>query len=271
MTKAIPVFFIPFSSYYSLDSAWQCFFLSEPMEQYFLLSNAILFIATLAVGLLTLVKKWDDEPLHLFVSFGAGIFLGVVFLHFIPDALTSGGSSPVAVMLLLGYLLIFFVEKFLLTRGDGSVVHGHKAVAMTVLLGLTVHSLIEGVGLAMLNASGEFTGVLFFSVLSHNIPAAISLASLFLLARLDKKTVVTWLLVFSISTPGAAILSHYIFSGHNQEYVAYLSALTAGSLLYVATGELLPEVFHTSGKKWFKLGLLILGIAVIILLENFHF
>jgi zinc transporter ZupT len=125
-------------------------------------------------------------------------------------------------------------------------------------------------GLAMLNAGGDFSAVLFFSILSHNIPAAISLASLFLLARLDKKSVVTWLLVFSISTPGAAIISHFIFSAENNEYVAYLSALTAGSLLYVATGELLPEVFHTSGKKWFKLGLLILGIAVIILLEIFH-
>ena len=78
------------------------------------------------------------------------------------------------------------------------------------------------------------------------------------------------LLIFSISTPGAAVLSHFIFTTQNQTYVAYLNALTAGSLLYVATGELLPEVFHTSGKKWFKLGLLILGIVVIILLEIFH-
>ncbi len=240
------------------------------MDQYFLLYNAILFIATFAVGLLTLIKKWEDEPLHLFVSFGAGIFLGVVFLHFIPDALAGGAPPPVAGMLILGFLLIFFVEKFLLTRGDGSIVHGHKAVALTVLLGLTVHSLIEGMGLAMLNAAGEFSAVLFFSILSHNIPAAISLASLFLLARLDKRGVILLLLLFSISTPGAAILTYFIFSAGNQEYVDYLSALTAGSLLYVATGELLPEVFHTSGKKWFKLGLLILGIAVIFLLEIYY-
>ncbi len=240
------------------------------MDLQFLLYNAILFIATLAVGLLTLANRWDDEPLHLFVSFGAGIFLGVVFLHFIPDSLADGASPMVAVMLLLGFLLIFFVEKFLLTRGDGSVVQEHKAVAMTVLLGLTVHSLIEGMGLAMLNAGGEFSAVLFFSILSHNIPAAISLASLFLLARLDKKSLVIWLVVFSISTPGAALLSYFIFNAGNSEYVTYLSALTAGSLLYVATGELLPEVFHTSGKKWFKLGLLLMGIASIILLEFFY-
>ncbi len=226
-----------------------------------------MFLATFAVGLLTLVKKWADEPLHLFVSFGAGIFLGVVFLHFIPDSLADDAPPSVPVMLLAGYLLIFFVERFLLTRGDGGVVHEHKAVAITVLLGLTVHSLIEGLGLAMINAGGEFSGVLFYSILSHNLPAAISLVSLFLLARLGIRTVIVLLLVFSISTPGAAIFSHFIFTSQNQTYVAYLSALTAGSLLYVATGELLPEVFHTGANKWPKLALLILGIVVTVLIE----
>jgi len=237
------------------------------MDQAFLIYNTILFIATFAVGLLTLVKKWEDEPLHLFVSFGAGIFLGVVFLHFIPDSLADDAPPSVPVMLLVGFLLIIFVERFFLTRGDGGVVHEHKAVAITVLLGLTVHSLIEGMGLAMINATGDYSGVLFYSILSHNIPAAISLVSLFLLARLGKRSVILLLLVFSFSTPGAALLSHFIFNAQNQTFVSYLNALTAGTLLYVATGELLPEVFHTSAKKWPKLGLLILGIAVTILIE----
>jgi len=237
------------------------------MEPSFFTYNFILFIATFAVGLLTLVKKWEDEPLHLFVSFGAGIFLGVVFLHFVPESLAASAAPSVAAMLLLGFLLIFFVERFLLTRGDGGEVHEHKAVAITALLGLTVHSLIEGLGLAMIGTGERFSGVLYYSILSHNLPAAISLVSLFLLARLGKKSVILVLLIFSISTPGAAVLSHFIFTSQNQTFVAHLNALTAGSLLYVATGELLPEVFHTSAKKWLKLCLLILGIAVILFIE----
>lgn len=219
---------------------------------------------------MTLVKKWDDEPLHLFVSYGAGIFLGVVFLHFIPDSLSDVESSSVPAMLLVGFLLIFFVEKFFLTRGDGGVVHEHKAIAITVLLGLTIHSLIEGMGLALLNLNQEFGAVLFYSILAHNVPAAISLVSLFLLARVSLKTVVGSLLVFSIGTPGAAILSSFLFTSGNQLFVQHLSALTAGSLLYVATGELLPEVFHTRANKWFKFSLLILGIATIVLLNIYY-
>jgi len=238
------------------------------MDQSFLFYNGILFAATFMVGLLTLIKRWEDEPLHLFVSFGAGIFLGVVFLHFMPDSLSGDSTPTVAAMLLLGFLLIFFLEKFLLTRGDGGVIHGHKAVALTVLLGLTVHSLIEGMGLALINYQGEFNGPLFFSILSHNIPAAISLASLFLLARMKLNTVIALLFVFSVSTPGSAVLSHYIFAAQDQNYVAYLSALTAGSLLYVATGELLPEVFHTRSKKWLKLFLLMAGIGITFFFEN---
>jgi zinc transporter 9 len=235
--------------------------------QQFLIYNSVLFIATLAVGLLTLVKKWDDEPLHLFVSFGAGIFLGVVFLHFIPDSLSGNSLESVPAMLLAGFLLIFFVEKFFLTRGDGSVIHAHKAVAMTVLLGLTVHSVIEGMGLAMLNVQNDFGPILFYSILAHNVPAAISLVSLFLLARVQLSKLVLFLLLFSISTPGAAVISSYLFTFQNSLFVVHLSALTAGSLLYVATGELLPEVFHTSANRWLKFSLLISGIAIILIIK----
>ena len=240
------------------------------MANSFLIYCFILFITTLGIGLLTLVKKWEDEPLHLFVSFGAGIFLGVVFLQIVPAALIDDAPPLVPALLLAGFLTIFFLERFLLTHGDGGVVHEHKAVAITVLLGLTVHSLIEGLGLAALNSNQQFGPALFFSILAHNIPAAISLVSLFLLARFSKKLVVLLLFVFSFSTPGAAVISLPLFSHAHGTYTANLSALTAGSLLYVATGELLPEVFHTSTRKWLKLALLITGIAVILFIELFY-
>jgi zinc transporter ZupT len=35
-----------------------------------------------------------------------------------------------------------------------------------------------------------------------------------------------------------------------------------GTFLYVATGDLLPEVFHTRKNRWQNLGLLITGILL---------
>ena len=75
------------------------------------------------------------------------------------------------------------------------------------------------------------------------------------------------LLLFSFITPAAALISFPFFSAPEYASVQYLSALTAGSLLYVATGELLPEVFHTKARRWGKLGLMLLGMALIVVIE----
>ena len=237
------------------------------MDSTFLLYCTVIFAATFGVGMLTLIRKWEDEPLHLFVSFGAGIFMGVVFFHMLPEAFNSQEAGAVPVMLLAGFLLVFFVERFLITTGDGGVVHEHKAIAVTALIGLTVHSIIEGFGLTMASYDSHFIDLFFYSILSHKIPAAISLASLFLLARLSKKIVVLLLLLFSLATPVGALFSFPIFSQSGSTYVAYLTALTAGSLLYIATGELLPEVFHTRSQRWLKLGLFLAGLVLITFLS----
>ena len=230
----------------------------------------IIFAATFGIGLLTLIRKWEDEPLHLFVSFGAGIFMGVVFFHMLPEAFNSQAAGATPVMLLSGFLLVFFVEKFMLTTGDGGVVHEHKAIAVTALIGLTVHSVIEGFGLTIASSDSHFIDLFFYSILSHKIPAAISLASLFLLARLTKKQVVLLLLVFSLATPAGALFSLPFFAQSGSVYIGYMTALTAGSLLYIATGELLPEVFHTRSQRWLKLGLFLAGLVLITVLGPSH-
>ena len=78
------------------------------------------------------------------------------------------------------------------------------------------------------------------------------------------------LLVFSLATPLGALFSFPFFAQSGPVYIAYLTALTAGSLLYIATGELLPEVFHTRSQRWLKLGLFLVGILLITGLAPSH-
>jgi zinc transporter ZupT len=43
---------------------------------------------------------------------------------------------------------------------------------------------------------------------------------------------------------------------------AMLTGLASGTFLYVAVGDLLPEVFHGDVARWQRVGGLLLGIAV---------
>lgn len=229
--------------------------------------SAVVFLVAFLGGMITLIKSWSDEWLHLFLSFGAGIFLGVVFLHLMPEAIAYGHSVMVPTMVLVGYLLLFFLEKFLFSHGPGDTVHSHKVISITAMAGLSVHSLIEGLGLAVGSTDVRLGAVILLSILAHKATAAFSLTSLFVLGEFPKKKSILLLLLFSLMTPLGALVMTPFFAYGSKIVVEVLTGLTAGTFLWVATGDMLPEVFHTQDKRWVKLALLLAGIAVMFLLS----
>lgn len=223
----------------------------------------LIFGISLFGGLAALIRVWSDEYLHLFVSFGAGIFLGTVFIHLLPESMAMAGSGQAGLSVLCGYILVFFVERVLTLTGDGGYDHNHKVVSMTVLVGLSVHSLIEGMGLVVTAADAHLSRAILVSILAHKLPAAFALGCLFVLARIPRARTIMLLVLFSMMTPAGAVLLAPLLPAGTGSVVSFLTGLTAGSFLYVATGDLLPEVFHTRERLWLKMVLLILGIVVV--------
>jgi zinc and cadmium transporter len=228
----------------------------------YLLYSLIVFLVALAGGIIALIRRWSDAGLHLFISFGAGIFLGTVFLHLLPEAFGHEHVGEASAFVLIGFLGIFLIERFLTLTGDGGYDHSHLVVSITALLGLSVHSVIEGFGLAV-GAINESVGeTILISVLAHKATAAFSLTSLFILAKMSRARSFWLLTLFACMTPLGTILLGPILAGSGNEIVAALTGLTAGSFLYVSTGELLPEVFHTREHRWWKLLLMTVGIVI---------
>jgi len=225
-----------------------------------LLYCAVMFVLTMAGGLVTLVRQWSDEWLHLFLSFGAGIFLGAVFFHLLPEVMRQEPTYKAGLFILGGYLLIFFVERILLShQGEG---HGHVVVSLTVLIGLSVHSLMEGFGLAVTMADTRLAWILLVSILAHKIPAAFSLVSLALLAKQSRKRSFYYLLFFAATAPAGALVLGPVLGADRLGAVWQTTGLVTGSFLYVATADLLPEVFHSRRRRWVNLFLMLVGITL---------
>lgn len=243
---------------------------SSLMNESIVVYSLIIFSAGLLGGLIPLIRRWSDDHLHHFVSFGAGIFIGTVFLHLLPEALSHEHLRSAAVFVLIGFMLIFFIEKFLFARGDGSYDHSHLVISITAMVGLSVHSIIAGFGLAVGSQFESLGSLIFISIVAHKSTAAFALASLFVLAKLDFKKGGLLILLFSLMTPLGALIFSYIFTGYTQNSLAPFLGLTAGTFLYVAVGELLPEVFHTKTNRWIKLMLLITGIIIMSFFGHDH-
>jgi zinc and cadmium transporter len=222
----------------------------------------ILFAAAFACGLIAWLKFWSDDWLHLFISFGAGIFLGAVFFELLPEAMSHSENALAGVAMLLGYLMIFFTEKFVFSRGEKSEVRSHRVIALAAYFGLSVHSLVDGLGLAVASRNPEIGRVVFVSILAHHVPAAFSVSSLLSLGRMKRVTSAILLALFAAMPSIGALLFEPVLGTSSDKTFAFLLGMMTGTFLYVATGDLLPEVFHGKARQWRNLGLLLVGIGV---------
>ena len=231
------------------------------------LYSAVIFFATLLGGLVTLLWHWSEERLHLFLSFGAGIFLGAVFYHLLPEVMREGDPQTAGLFVLIGYLLIFLVERILLHGGGGEHGHNHLVVSVTALIGLSVHELVEGIGLAMIAPDKELARVLFYSIVAHKVPAALSLVSLMVLANQSRRRIWFNLILFAAIGPFGTLVLGPILDGGLGGPLWHFTGIVTGSFLYVATADLLPEVFHSRERRWVNLVLMIAGIILMSLLS----
>lgn len=230
-----------------------------------------IFTIAIVGALPPLFKKWTDKQLHLFIAFGAGVFLGAIFLHLLPDALANGTSKMASGMVLLGFLIILLVERTLLRSHklhcDNGCLHRHEMVGITVFIGLSVHSLTSGFALGVGMIDPELALIIFIAIIAHKATAAFSLSTIFCLAEFSRKKTLTLILVFALMTPLGAIISLPFISSLKDISLAIPIGLTAGTFLYVATMDLLPEAFHSDKERVSTFVWLILGVFIMLLIK----
>lgn len=218
-----------------------------------------------------LFKKWSDRQLHLFIAFGAGVFLGAIFLHLLPDAMAEGTSKTASGMVLLGFLIILLVERTLLRSHrlhcGNACAHRHEMVGITAFIGLSVHSLTAGFALGVGITEPELALIIFIAIIAHKATAAFSLSTMFRLAEFSRKKTLSLILFFSLMTPLGALISLPFISSLSGLSLAIPTGLTAGTFLYVATLDLLPEAFHSDRERVSTFVWLILGVFVMFLIK----
>ena len=222
--------------------------------------SLIVFAVAFASGLLALVRKWSEAQLHTIVAFGAGIFLGATFIHLLPESMEGAYSKEAGAMVLVGFLLVLFVERFLLSRGgEAGHAHTHMVVSMTALVGLSLHTLIGGLGLAVGAEQPELGKAVLVSILAHKIPETFVMVTLMMLAGIRYSRIIVNLLFLCAMTPIGALLLAQVVPVGGSRALSMLTGLVAGTFLYVATGNLLPEVFHLRERRGWHLALLVIG------------
>ena len=235
---------------------------------YSLFSVLIVSLISL-VGLLTLSIKENllKNILIYSISFSAGALFGDVFIHLLPEIIKKNGlTAKISSFVLLGIVVSLFIEKIIHWRHCHMPVnktHVHRFAYMN-LFGDSIHNFIDGliIGAAYL-ISIPVGMATTMAVIFHEIPQEIGDFGVLIHAGLNRKKA----LMYNFLTATTAILGTIItilLSSKIEGATNMLSAFAAGSFIYIAGSDLIPELHKETElkKSVIQIFTFILGIAI---------
>ncbi len=216
----------------------------------------LLFIISSTGLILYFFQKVNRTILNLLIALGAGSMLAISLAHILPEALEMTENAIYA--FIGGFLLIYIVEE-LLTPHSHDHVHGdhshedphehYEHIAIVSWIAIFIHTLFDGLGIRAGFGMSETVGyTILLGVAIHQIPVSLSLAAIFRESKFKKNTQLILLFTFALAAPIGFYISDLILSDSSSVITALATAFAGGSLLYVATADLLP-VIHSEGKK----------------------
>jgi len=269
---------------------------------------ALILVASLAGGWIPLFVRLTHTRLQVAISFVAGLMLGVGLLHLLPHAWQQLRSiDRVASWLLGGFLVMFFLQRVFhfhhhdvpdgsgfepdahddphhdheRHRADPSGPSARQLSWSGAALGLTLHTLIDGVALAAsvraeshAPGSGWLIGFgTFLVILLHKPFDAMAVGTLMAAGGYSKplRHLVNGLL--ALANP-LGVLLFYLgasqFSDTAHLIVGAALAFAAGTFLCISTSDLLPELqFHAHDRLKLSFALLA-GLALSALIGGFE-
>src|SRR5688572_14934515 len=111
----------------------------------------LLFVSVMASGMLFfMLRRSDPFYLKLSLAFTGSYLFSISMIHLVPGVFEQGGSD-IGYYILLGFFIQLFLEYM-----SGGIEHGHihlhhghhKAFPVTMMLGLCIHSFLEGMPLS---------------------------------------------------------------------------------------------------------------------------
>ncbi|HOY33268.1 MAG TPA: ZIP family metal transporter [Bacteroidales bacterium] len=243
-----------------------------------LLVFSILFFPVMLSGLTVYLMKPRQAYLQLFTAFSGAYLLGISFLEIIPEIYSAGESLTIGLFVLIG----FFIQLMLdfITRG---VEHGHEHLeektivhrkgylnTWPIMIGLCIHSFLEGMPLAENNALQELKTTMLTGIAIHNIPISVVLMSLLCYnCKKIKWMPVVLLLIFAFSAPLGTLISNYtgaMLITRYSNFFNYILAVVVGIFLHISTTILFENDEHHSF-NFRKLAVILLGFGTTIVLS----
>lgn len=246
------------------------------------LYSAGVVAVALGSGSVALWGRGSSRRLEVFLALSAGVVLGVVGLHMLPEAFEAGPRA--ALVLVAGFVFMLVVERFVLPHalhaphaGEG---HEHcdpelekqharaEASGIGAFLGLAMHTLADGIALGAAMGESDAGLLVFIAIVAHKIPSAFALGSILVRAGFSPPVVVGASGALGLAVGVGAVLfviASSIGGLDPHSVTPWALAFSAGSFLHVAVTDLLPDLHRQ--RKWTLFFALLAGLVPVVALS----
>ncbi|MCP6720060.1 MAG: ZIP family metal transporter [Patescibacteria group bacterium] len=223
-------------------------------------------VFALVGGILLLTKEQLARKVSLLlVSFAVGSLLGAAFFELLPEALSEIGDKSAFSFVILGLLTLFLFEKFLKWYHchDRETCDIHT-FSEAVLFGDALHNFIDGIIIALSFSLGVPAGIAAtIAVFFHEVPQEIGDFGVLLHAGYSKSKILLYNTLTALTTPVGAVVG-YIALPLISGVLPQLISFAAGTFIYIAISDLMPELRHkTKGPDFAHLFAILLGLLVL--------
>jgi zinc and cadmium transporter len=231
-------------------------------------------ISVIAAIPLLIKKKVSDKVLLFLLSVSVGVLLSTVFMDFLPETIEHGYTLGVASYILLGFLVMFVLEKLVhwhhtkkCEEGDCGHAHAYNLAAVN-LVGDGIHNFIDGVVIAGSYAINVTLGIAAtISIIFHEIPQEIADFGILLYSGLSRKKALLFNLL-SASTAVLGAIAGIILINRLNGFTYFILPFAAGNFIYIAASNLLPQLHRRCklGDTFFHVFAIILGVGIMMLI-----
>ncbi|MFM2153371.1 MAG: hypothetical protein RL199_1806 [Pseudomonadota bacterium] len=243
-------------------------------------------LAALVGGAVPLLGLASARRLERFLAASAGVMLGVLATHLLPEAFEAGPAA--AWSLVAGFVFMLLVERFILPHAfhapqvadehehcapDVEREHvQHDAAGVGAFVGLALHTLGDGLALGASSADAAVAPWVFLAIAAHKIPSAFALASILVRARARPAKVLGASTALGAMVGVGALFylgAGALFAFDAASVTPWAVGFSAGSFLHVVVTDLVPDLHRHGHDRRAVVGWFLGGLALMVLVTRF--
>ncbi|MBI3307250.1 MAG: ZIP family metal transporter [Candidatus Omnitrophica bacterium] len=214
------------------------------------------YISAVLGAVLAVMIGVSHRQLCALISFAAGVLLSAAIFHILPEASETGvGTIPIFLATASGYALFSLISRYVshvcpacaashFEKQEEQPASKFKNIFFLMAIALTVHSMMDGIAIALSPAMSRDAGYSIFSTVAiHKLPEGLALCALLINSGYERKAAFFLTLLFEISTLagwgfGALMLRYEI----EVQWLMLAMVHIAGGFVFLALHAVINEI-----------------------------